>query len=250
MRKVIPVVLAIAFAGVASPASAVFLSTDPVRPDTNNGTNFNRYWYANNNPYRFTDPDGRFSRGDGWTDRQWRQFDRSQQSAANSLERAANRLTSAMDAGGRQLQRAERSFERSFGAGSATQENMTKMAANMGTMAAALRDTRPGAVPAHGMTGTQIDGQYGGGSTTLAGVPTTGPTMVIVNTTHASFGHTGRLAWAAGHESSHTALGFKDQVFNGDRAYKFGTPQQQDVFRTLPGSQRIISPDHIMDHAR
>lgn len=23
--------------------------------------NFNRYWYANNNPYRFTDPDGRYS---------------------------------------------------------------------------------------------------------------------------------------------------------------------------------------------
>jgi hypothetical protein len=24
------------------------------------GGNFNRYWYANDNPYRFTDPDGRF----------------------------------------------------------------------------------------------------------------------------------------------------------------------------------------------
>lgn len=25
-----------------------------------NGTNFNRYWYGNNNPYKFTDPDGRY----------------------------------------------------------------------------------------------------------------------------------------------------------------------------------------------
>lgn len=35
-----------------------FLSVDPVavRPS---GDNFNRYWYANNNPYKFTDPDGR-----------------------------------------------------------------------------------------------------------------------------------------------------------------------------------------------
>lgn len=33
--------------------------TDPVAPDPNTGANFNRYAYANNNPYRFTDPDGR-----------------------------------------------------------------------------------------------------------------------------------------------------------------------------------------------
>jgi len=39
-----------------------FLSVDPVTASSVNGGNFNRYWYANNNPYRFTDPDGRFSR--------------------------------------------------------------------------------------------------------------------------------------------------------------------------------------------
>lgn len=38
-----------------------FLSVDPVTADSAGGTNFNRYWYANNNPYRFTDPDGRTS---------------------------------------------------------------------------------------------------------------------------------------------------------------------------------------------
>lgn len=36
-----------------------FLSTDPIAADTGAGANFNRYWYANNSPYRFTDPDGR-----------------------------------------------------------------------------------------------------------------------------------------------------------------------------------------------
>ena len=36
-----------------------FLSVDPVTADGNTGANFNRYKYANNNPYRFTDPDGR-----------------------------------------------------------------------------------------------------------------------------------------------------------------------------------------------
>ncbi|MCW0216718.1 MAG: RHS repeat-associated core domain-containing protein, partial [Prosthecobacter sp.] len=36
-----------------------FLSVDPVTPYSMSGANFNRYWYANNNPYKFTDPDGR-----------------------------------------------------------------------------------------------------------------------------------------------------------------------------------------------
>jgi len=37
-----------------------FLSVDPVTASSVNGGNFNRYWYGNNNTYRFTDPDGRF----------------------------------------------------------------------------------------------------------------------------------------------------------------------------------------------
>jgi RHS repeat-associated protein len=40
------------------PTLGRFLSVDPVST-SENGTNFNRYWYANDNPYRFTDPDGR-----------------------------------------------------------------------------------------------------------------------------------------------------------------------------------------------
>ena len=36
-----------------------FLSVDPVTANSGTGANFNRYWYANNNPYKFNDPDGR-----------------------------------------------------------------------------------------------------------------------------------------------------------------------------------------------
>jgi len=41
------------------PVAARFLSEDPVLTDANSGASFNRYVYAENNPYRYIDPDGR-----------------------------------------------------------------------------------------------------------------------------------------------------------------------------------------------
>lgn len=42
------------------PIAGRFLSTDPVVANMTDGGNFNRYWYAANNPYKYIDPDGRF----------------------------------------------------------------------------------------------------------------------------------------------------------------------------------------------
>lgn len=44
---------------VSGTAHARFVSVDPVQADANNGQSFNRYNYGSNNPYKFTDPDGR-----------------------------------------------------------------------------------------------------------------------------------------------------------------------------------------------
>jgi RHS repeat-associated protein len=41
------------------PALGRFLAVDPLPSNTGSGSNFNRYWYGNNNPYKFVDPDGR-----------------------------------------------------------------------------------------------------------------------------------------------------------------------------------------------
>jgi RHS repeat-associated protein len=41
------------------PVAGRMLSIDPVMTDANTGGSFNRYSYANNNPYKYLDPDGR-----------------------------------------------------------------------------------------------------------------------------------------------------------------------------------------------
>lgn len=51
--------LTLAFIAVSGPAAARFVSVDPVQANPNTGENFNRYYYGANNPYRYTDPDGR-----------------------------------------------------------------------------------------------------------------------------------------------------------------------------------------------
>ena len=43
------------------PAVGRFLSVDPVTASLTTGEGFNRYGYADNSPYRFIDPDGRYS---------------------------------------------------------------------------------------------------------------------------------------------------------------------------------------------
>lgn len=57
--RVIAFALLLLGALVAPTSDARFLSADPVQADPATGEQFNRYHYADGNPYRFTDPDGR-----------------------------------------------------------------------------------------------------------------------------------------------------------------------------------------------
>ena len=41
------------------PSIGRFLSVDPVTANSTGGGNFNRYWYVENNPYKYIDPDGK-----------------------------------------------------------------------------------------------------------------------------------------------------------------------------------------------
>lgn len=59
MGGTVQLTLALALIAAAPTTSARFISADPIQSNANNGSNFNRYNHANNNPYKFTDPDGR-----------------------------------------------------------------------------------------------------------------------------------------------------------------------------------------------
>lgn len=68
MRNLSLAALSVALVIASGAAEARWLSVDPVKAEPNSGQNFNRYKYANNNPYSFTDPDGRrdIYIGGGW----------------------------------------------------------------------------------------------------------------------------------------------------------------------------------------
>lgn len=52
-----------------------FLSSDPIATNSNTGGNFNRYGYANNNPYKYLDPDGRWSEPTNTADRPYSELE-------------------------------------------------------------------------------------------------------------------------------------------------------------------------------
>ena len=78
------------------PTIGRFVSSDPVGVSPINGLNFNRYWYASNNPYKNTDPDGRC---DGPStcaiDRDIAAMNRGDLSRGEFMDRSAARATGA-----------------------------------------------------------------------------------------------------------------------------------------------------------
>src|SRR2546421_6435361 len=88
---------------------------------------YNLYRYCHNDPINKSDPTGLYGMGTGWTDETWKKFDRAQQTAAARLEKASAKMDPKV-------------FEKVFGKGSATAENMAKVQHTMQGMAAALRD--------------------------------------------------------------------------------------------------------------
>ena len=232
------------------PSTGRFLSVDPVQPIAGDSFTFNRFVYAQGNPANVMDPDGRYGRGKGFTDRQWKKFQRAQEKKAKRLRSKAIKIMTASESG-KGLGRVQREFERTFGKGSATYENMGRVAGSLAEMASALEDDGTNGFEATGFDATTFAEKTGFDADALAAAPIGGKFM-YVNLGHPSYNTSSILGWAIGHESAHD-FGMVHGIVNGVTAYKYGNDAQRDAFKRLPSvdpAAALQNPDTLMDYVR
>jgi RHS repeat-associated protein len=231
------------------PGIGRFTSEDPKGFDAGD---YNLYRYCHNDPLDLTDPMGlliagvserippipelmrqaqqglnmAYARGSGFTDKQWDKFNQAQQAAATRIEKAAAKMDS-------------KTFEKVFGKGSATAENMAKVSQTMKGMATALRDDGTKGYVANAMSE----------QSRILGRGVVGGKTIWVNVDHPSYGSRSALTWATGHESAHN-VGLGHGTVNGVTAYKYGNDAERDAYKNLPPADCLGNPDNYMDFAR
>nr|WP_158217344.1 RHS repeat-associated core domain-containing protein [Microbulbifer agarilyticus] len=210
-------------ARIYSPEIGRFLQTDPVGYKDQ----MNLYAYVGNDPMNMVDPTGMYGKGNGWSDEAWEKFDAAQKKAASAMSETASKLRS--EAGG-------------LGDGEVNGDgysasDLNSMADSLDAGAKALNDDGSGGYVAH--AGKTTGGRF-------AEAVVGGKTMTI-DTNHSRFGDgTNATAWAAGHESLHSA-GLDDQKFVGNIAYRFSRNfAEKRAFQKLSKEKRVVNPDHVM----
>ena len=195
-------------------------------PEAFASTELNLYRYCGDDPVNKSDPLGLYGMGKGWTEEQWKKFNTAQLAAASRLEKASAKMDAKV-------------FEKVFGKGSATPENMAKVQQTMQGMAAALRDDGTKGYVANAFSDPK--------SRTL-GTGTLNGTKITINVGHPGFGVSGTLIQTVGHESGHN-LGL-DHAPGANAAYKYGTEAQREIYKNLPTAERLNNPDNYMEFAR
>jgi len=201
-----------------------FISVDPVGFKPGNAMSFNRYMYANDNPYTYIDPDGRYGRREGeFSDSEWEKIDASQQATADIFEQ---------------------------GARSIREEGNAKMLPVAEALEAAVTALRDDGSQGYWANSGELP------ENTFAEINEIGGRELTIDTSKLSFGPDGGPMTPAGktmmgHEALHSA-GLKDQSLEGEisgkKAYRFGSRTEQLIYRSMKGTdQALKNPDHIVE---
>jgi len=217
-----------------SPLTGRFLSVDPVLGNSRNPQSWNRSSYTYGNPLKYVDPTGEYGRGFGFTDEQWRKFDKAQARAAAAMARRSAKLDKKAD----RLERKGR-LERA--------DDLRTAAGRLSSGAEVLRSDGADGYVANAVDSESYE-EMGGSPDGAAFVRGTGP-VVTVNITHSIWESTGmRSQFAIGHESLHSAGMAHQRGSNGAVAYKFGSQPAKAAFQELKGKpSALLNPDHLMD---
>jgi RHS repeat-associated protein len=218
-----------------APTLGRFLQPDPAGVDQ--GPNL--YEYVTDDPVDRTDPTGDYQRGTGFSDSDWKKFDKLQQSAAKSMTAEAGRL--------------EKRAEKLDAKGKRGGDRLRVAAKNLNAGAAALKDTGKDAATANLVADKDWSSVE----------PTASPDAQarthmnekrtnFRNSDNGVFGHgdgTGR--WTVGHESIHTATHLPDQQGkNGALGYRYGSDAQRQAYRELQNTDTgSNNPDNLMGMA-
>jgi RHS repeat-associated protein len=230
-----------------------FLSTDP-GDDTylDAPQSLNKYSYVRNSPVVHTDPDGRYARGAGFTDCQWKRFDAAQKNAAKRIRKVADKLNKAAEAlkkGGvpdRATRKTVKQFEKATGEGNGTAANLLAAASGLTQAADALQAGTGSQYVATGLNMAQSVAE--GRDSGVAASAAVGGTTIRVVVDHFAQSNPMLAEHTAAHEALHNA-GYPDQLVPGGegKAYKYGKDRGAlRKLRDVSPSLALVNPDNLL----